>query len=112
MELNYKVNVWLRDGDRGTSSDAIVTKLTGLNLCKPWEMYSPSDPSDFERCLKLLIAVPELIPQMHEMIDVSPQWKQIITHWDELTQLYYEECKTGSCQKLYDRMKAIQRLRG
>lgn len=107
MEITDDVNKWLLHGEIGTSSASIVTKITGLNLCRPGKMYAPSDPADFERCLKLLIAVPELKSQMHEMIDVSPRWKQIIMHWDELEQLYFEEYETGLCPKLYDRMKEL-----
>ena len=107
MELSDEVNNWLRDFERGASSDAIVTKLTGLNLCKPWQLYAPHDPSDFERCLKLLIVVPKLKLYLYKMKEVSPVWNQLVIHWDELEQLYYEECETGTCSKLYGRMKEI-----
>lgn len=107
MELNDKVNDWLRHGKRGFSSDAIVTVLTGLNLCKPWESHAPRDPSDFGRCLGLLVMVPELRSDLHKMKEVSPIWNQVITHWDELERLYYKECETGTCPELYDKMKSI-----
>lgn len=107
MELDDKINIWLRTGKRGASSEAIVTKLTGLNLCKPWEMHVPNNPSDFQRCLKLLIAVPDLRSRLYEMKEISPLWNQIVFHWDELERLYYEEYKGGSCPKLYDRMREL-----
>ena len=102
-----KVNVWLKDGDVGTSSGAIVTKLTGLNICKPDDMYAPSDPSDLIRCILLLTYVPEFKPRLVEMSDVSPQWKIIVDNWDELEMMVLEEQPTGRAPITYERMKEL-----
>jgi len=107
LELDDKINIWLKNGIRCVSSDAIITKITGLNLCKTWEMQVPVNPSDFQRCLKLLIAVPDLKSCLYEMKEISPLWNQIVFHWNELKRLFYEECKSGSCPKLYDRMREL-----
>ena len=102
-----KINVWLRDGDVGTSSAAIVTKLTGLNICKPDYMFAPSDPSDLLRCIKLFECVPELKSRLVEMSDVSNLWKIIVDNWDELESILLEELPTGKAPKTYKRMTEL-----
>ena len=102
-----KINVWLRDGDVGTSSAAIVTKLTGLNICKPDDMFAPSDPSDLLRCIKLLECVPEFKPRLVEMSDVSDRWKVIVDNWDELEMMVLEEQPTGCAPNTYKRMTEL-----
>lgn len=102
-----KINAWLRDGDVGTSSSAIVTKLTGLNLCKPDDMFAPSDPSDLIRCILLFTYVPGFKHRLVEMSDVSPQWKIIVDNWDELEMMVLEEQPTGSAPKTYKRMTEL-----
>ncbi len=102
---------WLAHGERGDSSNAIATKLSGTNCM----FYSfgrvrlphPSDPADFKRCMKLLNQVPEFRERLSEMKDVSEVWSALVDNWNEFERLYYEECETGRCPKLYDRMKEI-----
>ena len=102
-----KINEWLRDGDVGTSSAAIVTKLTGLNICKSDDMFAPSDPSDLLRCIRLLEYVPELKPRIVEMSGVSDRWKVIVDNWDELENLLVDELPTGKAPKTYMRMTEL-----
>ena len=102
-----KVNVWLKDGDVGTSSGAIVTKLTGLNICKPDDMFAPSDPSDLIRCILLLTYVPEFKRRLVEMSDVSHRWKIIVDNWDELESMVLEEQPTGCAPNTYKRMTEL-----
>ena len=107
MGINENVNAWLQDGERGISSEAIVSKLAGINISGKWGLLAPCDPSDFKRCMDLLKAVPEFRPRLQEMSEVSEYWKLLVKNWDELDRLYLEECETGSCPKLYDRMKEL-----
>ena len=102
-----KINVWLMDGDVGASSAAIVTKLTGLNLCNPDDVFAPSDPSDFLRCIKLFECVPEFKPRLVEMSGVSDRWKVIVDNWDELENLLVDELPTGKAPKTYMRMTVL-----
>lgn len=112
MEINENVNNWLKYGDRGTSSEAIVTVLTGVNIVNiapKGRLRAPCDPSDFGRCLGLLHAVPEFRDRLAEMMPRSPKWATIVYHWVELEELY-NECifeKLSRCPKLYDRMKEL-----
>ena len=108
MNTNEKLNNWLLTGERGISSEAIASKMTGVNFTGQWGMGHPLDPSDFRRCLLLLKAVPEFKERLNEMEEVSPVWKDMVENWDELEKLYYEEVHTGKCPKLYDRMKELR----
>ena len=65
------------------------------------------NPDDFRRCMKLLDQVPEFRERLYEMKDVSEVWSRLVDNWDEFEKLYYEECETVRCPKLWDRMKEI-----
>lgn len=109
--MNDSLIQWLANGERGLSSNAIATKLSGVD-CR-WEGYGkntypcPSDPSDFNRCMKLLNQVPEFRYRLFEMKEVSETWSKLVDNWDEFEKLYYKECETGRCPELFDRMKEI-----
>lgn len=102
------LNNWLASGNRGISSEAIASYLTGINFVSGhWFSNHPHDPSDFKRCMDLLEAVPEFRPRLKEMAEVSPIWAELVENWDELEKLYKEEAPTGKAPKLYDRMQEI-----
>lgn len=77
-------NEWLAQGERGVSSLAIFTVMTGLNVASGWGLWPPADPSDLRRCELLLRAVPEFRGRLPEMASVSPVWKRLVGTWDEL----------------------------
>lgn len=107
--LNDKVLRWLASGEVGLSSKALA--LAGLGV-DPSDRYDrvnyPHDPDDLMRCVKLLNLAPEIryvaFPKLSEL---SPEWKGLISEWDELVALMWEECPTGrgSAPKTYERMK-------
>lgn len=107
--MNTNFTTWLANGERGESSNAIATKLSGID-CR-WDenttLPHPSDPSDFKRCMKLLDQVPEFRERLNEMKEVSEVWSKLVDNWDEFERLYYKECDTGMCPELFDRMKDI-----
>ena len=106
--ISDNLNNWLANGDRGISSEAIASHLTGINFVSGhWFSTHPVDPSDFGRCMELLDAVPEFRPRLKEMAEVSPIWAGLVECWDELERLYREEVSTGKAPKLYDRMQEI-----
>jgi hypothetical protein len=82
---------WLRAGERGLSSYAIVGALTGQDFLpgQPITVSSsyPLDAGDFWRCEKLLRAVPGSREHLSVMADVSPEWAALVSHWDELVEL-------------------------
>ena len=108
--ISKQLNDWLQNGDLGLSSKAIASKMTGINFVKTeiWGLPHPRDPSDFKRCIDLLIAVPEFKDRLDEMKEVSPIWKVLVDNWGELEQLLLEESAIGPlAPKLYARMKEL-----
>jgi hypothetical protein len=107
-----KILNWLATGETGESSKSIAFFMAG-------QMYNvyphPYDPADFKRCLKLLIAVPEIRPRLSEMRSIDKYWKALIEHWYELEKCFMEEVpewltdnhSKKSAPKTYDLMKKI-----
>lgn len=95
-----------RHADTGMSSEAMAWHLARAG----WPGDStPCDPSDFNRCLKLLKSVPALRKRLSRMRKVSPEWGRLIDHWEELESLYDEEAAqgTGYARRLYKRLKEL-----
>lgn len=91
---------WLASGERGMSSEAIVSRLTGARVGRYSHGDHPWDLGDFRRCEQLLDAVPLARLSFPLMRDVSPQWDALVPVWDEIAAL----AKTSSAE-------AGQRLR-
>ncbi|WP_272656439.1 MULTISPECIES: hypothetical protein [unclassified Providencia] len=92
------LTAWLASDDVGASSRYMAAVLSG-QFDAPY--YYPSDGADLGRCIRLLVAVPELASQLHEMKACSPQWSAVIDNWDKWKDLY--EAAEG--KKLYQEMK-------
>ena len=89
MNLSNEAIEWLANGDRGLSSNSMVSVIVGVECNKSgWSgIYHPSDPSDFDRCYKLLCAVPEIKENLHRMKQASEVWANIVDNWDELAMM-------------------------
>lgn len=107
MEISNELLKWIATGERGVSSETIVTMLAGVDLVQG-RGCEPYDPSDFRRCLLLLEAVPELKPKMERMKFVSEYWKLLIENWDELVKMYNEEKHNGTTPRLYAKMSKLR----
>lgn len=75
-------------------------------------MSHPLDPADLRRCLLLLKASPETRMRLSDMAVVSPEWRGLLAHWDELERTFIEEAGSleapdWSAQRTYDAMQAI-----
>jgi hypothetical protein len=79
--------MWLAYGERGISSEAIVTRLTGIGVGHYDNGDHPLDMGDFKRCELLLREVSEARERFNEMRDVSPQWDALVEHWQEIVNL-------------------------
>lgn len=92
--------------DVGLSSEAMAWHLAGMGW--PGNDH-PCDPSDLNRCVKLLRAVPELRARLGRMRKVSPIWARLLARWDELERLLAEEIAegTGSAPRTYNLMKEL-----
>jgi len=51
----------------------------------------PYDPSDFNRCLLLLDAVPEIRRHMDKVAEISDAWARLVERWDEVEQCFIDE---------------------
>ena len=98
---------WFMGGDTGISSETIMYFCVTGDLPKR-RSCPPSDPSDFGRCHRLIEEFPQIKKEFRRIKTYSQQWGRLIDHWDELTALYLEEKASGSCPKLYKRMKELQ----
>ncbi|AGY47179.1 hypothetical protein CN1A_70 [Clavibacter phage CN1A] len=89
-------NLWLATGERGISSEAIVTQLSGVPIGRDYGFGTqPHDPSDFRRCELLLRMVPEARPHLERMRLVSPEWNALVEHWDTIVKLAEAENPTA-----------------
>lgn len=69
---------WLASGERGESSNTMVTHLTGMNAHRRGGRNTePWDADDLSRCRKLLEEVPELLPLLPKMATCSGPWAQL-----------------------------------
>lgn len=95
---------WLEGPDTGMSSRTLGAVLSGQGA---FDKSYPLDPADFGRCHRLLQAIPGWRQRVGEMKGVTPEWTALAAHWDELEALYLEESPTGTCPKLYARMREL-----
>jgi hypothetical protein len=109
-EILLKVMKWqYNSGDTGLSSECMAATLCGIRAGKK---MTPADPSDFNRCLKLLIAVPELRERIWKMKGVSKQWETLVNNWHHVESCFIDEvgidwCKAKSAPKTYAMMKDL-----
>lgn len=88
--LPESVTSWLMNGERGISSEAIVSHLYKIPL-NQYGLDHPYDPDDFKRCVKLLRWSPEVRERFGEMRTASRQWARLVDHWDEIERTFVEE---------------------
>lgn len=101
-------HAWLRNGDTGLSSETIWSVMMGQYPSRQhWRPTTPSDPSDFGRCYRLLEVMPEWRGRLEEVAEKYPEWRGLVDAWDELTALYEEELPSGTAPKLYERMHEL-----
>lgn len=86
------IAAWLGGPDVGTSSKFMARYLLGpipgLAHVHVSEPPVPRDASDFGRCLALLDAVPELVPQIPRMAEASVEWARVVSVWAEAEHAY------------------------
>jgi hypothetical protein len=85
---------WLAHGERGTSSNTMFSVLTGVDACRDHRDH-PHDPADFDRCLRLLAAVPRLRLLLPKMAEEGPVWAALVARWDEIERCHLDEVGLG-----------------
>lgn len=103
-----KITKWLLTGKVGLSSKAMAS--VWLNV--PAYNDYPLDPADFNRCLLLLKAVPEMRSQLWQMAHLSEEWKRLVKSWDEIEKSFLQEVgfdwsKGTHAPKTWELMKSI-----
>lgn len=96
---------WLRDGERGGSSNAMCKRIFGVpsNAGK----NHPYDPDDLRRCVLFLDAT-GAHAQVGLMADVSEEWALLVESWGVLVLLLKEEMASGkSAAKTYALMQKV-----
>jgi len=102
--MHERLVQWLLSDDIGLSSQTMVARFEGV---KDSNHSHPHDPADLGRCLRLLQAVPEYVPRLHEMKEEGPVWAALVDNWEKLEKLYYKEKPTGSAPECYKAMREI-----
>lgn len=108
---------WLAAGERGLSSEAIVSKLTGVPI--GWSRWPggdhPFDPADFRRCELLLRQCPAAREAFPAMAEVSPVWARFVAEWDSIAALLESEvpgvfgavAPSGSAPRTYKAIRDV-----
>lgn len=101
---------WLFADDTGVSSKTMAGIAMGVNpaVMRAYGIDAPHDPSDFGRCYRLVLAVPEIIDAFPEIGRRVPKFAGILKNWDELCGLYERDMPTGRSDDLYDRIKELR----
>ncbi len=108
MKIDKRLLKWWCCGDTGSSSEAIVFVMCGLNpkaiLKTHWSSY-PYDSGDFGRCYKLLQAIPEWRGRIKEMACLGNVWDKIAITWQDLENLYVDE----KPKELYSKLSKLRK---
>ena len=96
----HQAMAWLLGGDTGASSKRIMLIMTGF---AHREIYSdtPSDNSDFGRCVRLLKLFPQWRLRLPE-VAARQGWKYLVEEWDALT-TWYERLPENKYDLLFSR---------
>lgn len=84
-----KVMQWLMTGERGESSETMCVRLYGYPSDKEGANH-PYDAADLRRC-RLFVEAADCENRVHEMAEVSPEWKAISGQWASLCAMMDQE---------------------
>lgn len=96
-DMYQKMLRWFTTGEVGTSSRTMVAAVLGL----PNDESHPCDPADFNRCLLLIEAVPEIRRRhLEKVAAISEAWGRLVARWNEVEQSFLNEAgRNWSCGK-------------
>jgi hypothetical protein len=108
---------WFWSGERGASSEAMVTFLFSLPAYRISDPTAhPYDPADLRRC-RLAIEAIGLEDRIGELSQLSPTWAKLVEVWPELCKTMDEEAPKwrgggrGRCPRTYQMMQDAQRAK-
>jgi hypothetical protein len=90
---------WLDGYERGSSSDALFSVTTGVQVGNPERARAlPGSPDDLDRCLELARNVPEVRDNLERARTLGEKWARLLDHWQELASLPEAEYKSNSAR--------------
>ncbi|MCL4682372.1 MAG: hypothetical protein KJZ92_14020 [Rhodocyclaceae bacterium] len=89
---------WLRDGERGSSSECMCKTLFGVPASAGTD--HPHDPGDLRRCVLFLEAA-DAMGRIAEMRAVSAEWAGIVSRWPEIEAAFQKERNQDSAPDTY-----------
>lgn len=99
------VTHWLNGPDVGLSSRCLIQFLA---YGRQSETNYPRDPGDLGRCVRALDQLPHLREHLMDAAVLSPEWAELIRHWDALEALYREEAAgRAGAPKTYHAMRKV-----
>jgi hypothetical protein len=94
---NMGLEAWLLSDEVGMSSKFLAFKLSGSPLAMTGYEH-PYDAADFQRCRKMLDAIPELKSRLNLVASESKVWAGLIEEWDLICQLIDDD----KCSEAYE----------
>lgn len=108
---------WLEKGKTGLSSlvlcQTLLPNIQHDKLEKLDNSYSssyPHDTSDFNRCLGLLEAVPELRKDLEKLKVINKQWDNLVQKWSEIEMLIKEN-KVEDANKIINQCVNVPKMK-
>lgn len=105
---------WLLNGNTGVSSNTMAAIALGANELHDHDITdgcgldAPHDPSDFGRCYRLVLAVPEIREHFPRIGKKVKQFAGIIREWDALVWIYERDKPKGESPELYRRIRELR----
>ena len=109
-----KILRWVFNGETGISSKQMAATACGIAIKDWFDRGHPLDPADFNRCLKLVRACPEVKAAFPKIAKLSREWRGVIEHWDEIRRSFLAEAgwdwsKSNNAPKTYELMRRIEK---
>lgn len=98
MNKEQRLLKWFITGNVGESSRTMAFIASDIELSNDeindsfsFGLAHPHDSGDFERCLKLIEAVPEVKDSFDVIAKISPSWAALIENWDDIETTFNNE---------------------
>ena len=87
--LNSRLLGWFASGSKSASAKTLACAGAGLAIKRPTH---PTDPRDFNSCLLLLRAVPELRDHLSTRVaGLSQPWADLVAEWGDIETMFLDE---------------------
>ena len=97
---------WFVNGNTGESSRTLALWLAEGKRAN--RVSYPFDPADFNRCVRLLEAVPALRANLYTLPQLSKEWAALYDNWSILEENLRKEMEEGfTAQETYRLMRQI-----